>query len=228
MVKTISIGAPPIDVGIRRSDRARRFSLRISSANGTVNLTLPKRAHMTDALDFLRRQEGWLRENLATQPARIVPKFGSRFMFQGRDMELRHASGRSVYLSDEAIHVPGDRGRLGARLRGFCKVAARTQLVENAKIFCEKLERPLGKITLRDTRSRWGSCSSDGNLMFSWRLIMAPPEVLSYVAAHEVAHLVEMNHSPDFWRLVAQTLPDYKAQRRWLKENGARLHAVEF
>ncbi|NOX41601.1 MAG: M48 family metallopeptidase [Alphaproteobacteria bacterium] len=228
MADTISIGTPPIAVSIRRSERARRFSLRISNADSTVNLTLPKRAAMNDALDFLHRQEGWLRKNLAARPTLILPKFGGQFLFRGADLQIRHTQGRSVKIAAGAIHVPGDPDRLGARLRGFCKVAARAQLVDNAEFYAYTLGKSLGKITLRDTRSRWGSCSSEGNLMFSWRLIMAPPEVLSYVAAHEVAHMIEMNHSADFWRLVDSLLPEYKSQRRWLKEHGASLYAFRF
>ncbi len=228
MVHTISIGTPAIAVGIRRSARARRFSLRISNVDGAVKLTLPKRAAMRDALNFLNRQEGWLRKNLAARPTAILPEFGGQFRFRGADLEIRHTQGRSIHITDGSIHVPGKPDRLGAKLRGFCRVKARTQLVENAQFYAERLGKPLGKITLRDTRSRWGSCSSEGNLMFSWRLIMAPPEVLDYVVAHEVAHMVEMNHSADFWRLVESILPEYKPQRRWLKENGASLHAFQF
>ena len=101
-------------------------------------------------------------------------------------------------------------------------------LAEAADRHSAALGRPHAGIVLRDTRSRWGSCTSEGNLMFSWRLIMAPPRILQYVAAHEVAHLAEMNHSPDFWAVVERLFPDYGVCRRWLRENGDHLHRVRF
>jgi predicted metal-dependent hydrolase len=113
-------------------------------------------------------------------------------------------------------------------LRAFLKIEARNALVPAAEAFAAQLSKPIGRISLRDTRSRWGSCSGAGNLMFSWRLVMAPPAVLHYVAAHEVAHLQEMNHSQVFWDVVARLMPDYRIHRAWLKKHGAKLHRVDF
>jgi len=115
-----------------------------------------------------------------------------------------------------------------ARLKAFLKLQARGRLQVACEFYAERLGRGFGKITLRDTRSRWGSCSANGDLMFSWRLIMAPPEVLDYVAAHEVAHLVEMNHSAAYWDVVRGIYPDYEAPRCWLKANGGLLHRYRF
>ncbi|MDG1999702.1 MAG: M48 family metallopeptidase, partial [Amylibacter sp.] len=94
--------------------------------------------------------------------------------------------------------------------------------------YAKMVGRSFSRITIRDTRSRWGSCTSDGNLMYSWRLIMAPPSVQAYVAAHEVCHLVEMNHSDAFWRQVAAIYPNYKKQREWLRHQGSHLHRYQF
>ncbi|MFM2356655.1 MAG: hypothetical protein RLZZ528_2391, partial [Pseudomonadota bacterium] len=110
----------------------------------------------------------------------------------------------------------------------FLRVAARTRLNAACDRFAAALGRPYSRIALRDTRSRWGSCTQDGGLMFSWRLVMAPPEVLDYVAAHEVAHLAEMNHSDAFWSVVARLYPDHARQRRWLKAEGSLLHGYRF
>jgi predicted metal-dependent hydrolase len=110
----------------------------------------------------------------------------------------------------------------------FLKALARERLAEASDRHAAALGRGFGRLTLRDTRSRWGSCSPDGRLMYSWRLIMAPPPVLDYVAAHEVAHLVELNHSPAYWKVVTGICPDWKVHRNWLKTQGSGLHRLRF
>ncbi len=114
------------------------------------------------------------------------------------------------------------------QLKAFLKTRARDALAAPVAHYAGILGQEVHRITLRDTRSRWGSCTAQGHLMFSWRLVMAPPEVLDYVAAHEVAHLVEMNHSARFWAVVARLRPDYQTQRDWLRREGAGLHRVMF
>ena len=124
--------------------------------------------------------------------------------------------------------MPPDSDRQPLRIATFLKQAARVHLSGACDTHARALGLSYGRISLRDTRSRWGSCSTQGNLMFSWRLIMAPPQVLDYVAAHEVAHLVEMNHSAAYWAVVARVFPDHKAPRRWLRDQGATLHRYRF
>jgi hypothetical protein len=124
------------------------------------------------------------------------------------------------------IAVPD--GQIGPRLQSWLRTLARDRLVEASDHYAEQLGKEYMRITLRDTRSRWGSCSSAKALMFSWRLILAPPEVLRYVAAHEVAHLAEMNHSPAFWTNVERIYGAYAAPRRWLRQNGSELHRYRF
>jgi predicted metal-dependent hydrolase len=101
-------------------------------------------------------------------------------------------------------------------------------LVQASDHYAAKIGRRVTRVTLRDTRSRWGSCTAEGALMYSWRLIMAPPEVLRYVAAHEVAHLVEMNHSNRFWAVVEGLYPGWQTQRAWLRSHGGALHGLRF
>ncbi len=228
MENPVSIGAPPIEVNIRRSARARRYSLRVSNTDGKVNLTLPSRAPLSEALAFAERQEAWLRKTLSSQPQLITPEYGGRFLFEGQDYTLKHGPGRRVVLGADKITVPGTAETLAAKLRGFCKVRARERLFERTNHHANQLGRPFGRMTIRDTSSRWGSCSQEGNLMYSWRLIMAPPAVLNYVVAHEVAHLAELNHSAAFWRLVARLDPDFETNRRWLKTKGPLLHSYRF
>ncbi len=228
MAEQIEIGDPPIPVIIKRSARARRYSLRISNKDGAISLTVPKYAAMAEAMNFAREQEGWMRKHLARQLKPLPLIFGGSVLFDGEYRRIEQGTGRAVRFEDGIIHVPGNADKLTAKLRAYFKTMARERLVAASVHYADMLERPIGRVTLRDTRSRWGSCTSDGNLMYSWRLIMAPREVQAYVAAHEVCHLIEMNHSDAYWTLVAGIYPDYKAKRSWLKNNGSVLHRYQF
>jgi predicted metal-dependent hydrolase len=226
MRKTIHIGTPPITVQLQRSNRARKYALKVSSTDGLVRLVVPAQGAEGAAVKFAQRQEGWLRAALARLPDRIVPEIGGALLFEGRELVLRTGAGRRVRQIGDTLEVPGHPDQLAAKLRAFLKVAARERLVAASTAYAGQLGCKINRITLRDTTSRWGSCSAAGNLMFSWRLVMAPRPVLDYVAAHEVAHLVEMNHSPAFWAVVAGLMPDFHPHRAWLKRNGAVLHRV--
>lgn len=221
-------GDPPVEVLLRRSGRARRYSLRVSQLDGRVTLTLPQRAPLSDGLAFLNDRAGWIRGHLSARAAPVRPEIGSEVPFEGTLVPLVGASLRSPRLEEGRLLVPHDPLRLAKRVEVFLKHAARDRLVAASDRYAAALGRSYGKITLRDTRSRWGSCTAQGNLMYSWRLIMAPPAVLDYVAAHEVAHLVQMNHAPAFWAEVARLCPDYAEHRCWLRVNGASLHRLRF
>ncbi|MFQ5439756.1 MAG: M48 family metallopeptidase, partial [Paracoccaceae bacterium] len=177
---------------------------------------------------FVRDHENWIRGKLADLPRTITPTYGDSFPLGGRDRLLERVNGHVVRIMPDALGVPGPEGCIGAKLRACCIMVARERLTERARIHADKLKQRIARITLRDTRSRWGSCSTEGNLMFSWRLAMAPPEVLDYVVAHEVAHLLEMNHSAHFWAQVALLVPGYRAPRRWLRDNGPVLLSYRF
>lgn len=222
-------GDPPIELTLRPSARARRLSLRVSSLDGRVTLTVPRGIGQRAALAFARDKAEWIRGHLEARAADVRPMPGEMLPLHGTPHRIVAGSGRTVRLGAGVIHVPVTGAEATpARLAAFLKLRARDALVEASARHADALGRPHGRITLRDTRSRWGSCSAQGNLMFSWRLVMTPPEVLDYVAAHEVAHLAEMNHSPAFWRVVERLTPDHQAPRRWLRRNGAELHRYRF
>lgn len=222
-------GAPKITVALHVSSRARRLSLRVSQLDGRVTLTMPKYARLHEAESFVRDRESWIRKNLAANIAPIPLRPGGHVLFAGVEHDLIQAGGRAARLENGAILLPNSAPeKTGPRLAALFKHLARQRLVAASDHYAQALGRPYDRITLRDTRSRWGSCSHQARLMYSWRLIMAPPVVLDYVAAHEVAHLAEMNHSAAFWENVARLMPDYQAPRRWLRENGAVLHAYRF
>ncbi len=179
-------------------------------------------------MSFLRAQEGWLRAALARMPGQARIGIGSVVPVEGRPLTLVSGIGRSPRMVDDSLILPGDPERAAVRAASFLKVMARDRLVAACDLHAGRLGRPFSRVSLRDTRSRWGSCTSDGSLMFSWRLIMAPPVVLDYVAAHEVAHLAQMNHSPAFWAVVARLCPDYGTHRAWLRGQGQTLHGYRF
>lgn len=221
-------GTPVVTILVRRTRQARRLSLRVSQLDGRVTMSLPMRTPLREAQVFAVEKEHWIRRTLAARPDVIRPMIGGTVLFMGRDVDVVIGAGRVARYVDGKITVPDNPARVVARIAALMKITARERLREASDRYAAALGVSYGRMSLRDTRSRWGSCSSDANLMYSWRLIMAPPAVLDYVAAHEVAHLREMNHSPDYWRVVAQIYPDYKTQRAWLRSNGQDLHSVQF
>ncbi len=223
-------GPPPVEVHLKRSARARRFSLRVSRLDGKVTLSMPLRAREGEALAFLRGNEDWLRQTLSAMPGSALQAVrpGAAIPVEGDDLILTPATGRGVRVEGQMLLVPGSAETMGPRVAAWLKVLARDRLAAASTRYAGLVGRSYASLAIRDTRSRWGSCSPDGRLMYSWRLIMAPPAVLDYVAAHEVAHLVELNHSAAYWKVVTGICPDWKDHRAWLKSNGNTLHRVRF
>jgi predicted metal-dependent hydrolase len=219
-------GTPPVPLTLRRSARARRISLRVSQLDGRVTLTLPKSIREAEALAFARDKEDWIRKHLAARPDAEFPQIGGQIPVEGRLLRIVPAQGRRVVVQDDQIAVPHDA--VPRRLQVWLKELARDRLTAASDHYAGLLGRPYKRITLRDTRSRWGSCTSQGALMYSWRLILTPSEVLRYVAAHEVAHLAHMDHSSAFWAQVEQLYGAYDAPRQWLRDHGSGLHRYRF
>ncbi|MCU0800431.1 MAG: M48 family metallopeptidase [Rhodobacteraceae bacterium] len=221
-------GQPPIEITLRRLARSRRFSLRVSRADGRVTLTLPLRAREAEAMAFAATQEDWLRRAIAGLPQAALVGFGVLLPVEGQMLQVVPGPGRMVRVADARLEVPGEAAQVGRRVAVFLRTLARNRLAAASDRHAAALGQRFSRLTLRDPRSRWGSCTADRALMYSWRLAMAPPAVLDYVAAHEVAHLVEMNHSPAFWAVVAALRPDWKQQRDWLRAEGGGLQAYRF
>ena len=221
-------GDPPIPLILRRSGRARRISLRISQLDGRVTLTMPKKLVEREALDFARSKEAWIRKHLEARGVDVAVGIGSQIPVGGQMLPVTAGRGRTVQILPDAVIVPGATERVGKRLGAYLKEVARDRLAGACDDYAARLGLPYNRLTMRDTRSRWGSCTSDGGLMFSWRLIMTPPDVLDYVAAHEVAHLAQMNHSPAFWAEVERIYGPYKVPRKWLRTHGSDLHRYQF
>jgi len=217
---------PPLSVVVKRTSRARRVSLRVSRLDGAVTLTVPARTSDRVALGFLRDRQAWLRDALQgiDGPQPVHP--GAILPVEGRLLTVTPAAVRAARIDADRLLVPQSRPQAAAL--AFLKLHARNRLAERIAVHAAAVRRVPGKLTLRDTRSRWGSCNAAGDLMFNWRLVMAPPRILDYVAAHEVAHLVHMNHAPEFWAVVARIFPAHDEARRWLKSEGTALHRYRF
>lgn len=221
-------GPPPVEITLRRSARSSRFSLRVSQLDGRVTLSMPLRAREGEAMDFARGHEVWIRTALARRPVQSALTMGSTVLVEGRHLTLTPGTSRSPTIVGDSLHLPGHPDQAAARTAAYLKTLARDRLAAASDHYAQQIGRKVTRLTLRDTRSRWGSCAHDGALMYSWRLIMAPPSVLTYVAAHEVAHMVEMNHSDAFWAVVSRLYPHWQTQRKWLHTNGRDLHAYQF
>lgn len=217
-----------IPIAVKRHRKARRIILRIDPETDGVSVTLPTRAAASEAADFVRDRGSWILERLAKLPGRTILQDGAEITILGRDYTIRHdADGRGApHINGEDIIVTGRPEHLSRRITDWLKERARQEISPRAHALAERLERRVGKISIRDTRSRWGSCATSGNLSFSWRLVMAPEWVLDYVVAHEVSHLVHHNHSSDFWNVVSSLDVEVEPSRRWLNANGGRLHRV--
>ena len=225
----VELGGKRVPVRLYRNTRARRFILRIDDQNGDgdgVSVTLPRRTPLREGLDLIHEKAAWVLERLGGLPPRVAFADGARVPLGGVDHTIRHVlDGRGVVRRQgNEILVAGGPEHLARRLRDWLRKEVRSQIGRLVGDKAAALGRTAGRITIRDTRSRWGSCSADGNLSFCWRLVMAPETVLDYVVAHEVAHLAEPHHGPKFWRLVKTLTPDMEASREWLRRNGEALH----
>ncbi len=223
---TLSLHGRPIPLVVRKNQRAKRIIVRLTGDGDGVSVTLPSRAAFDEGVRAAGRNAEWIIQRLDAVPPRIPFADGATIPVLGRDHAIRYrAKGRSgVRLDDGDIVVSGPEALLPGRVDRWLKKRARKEVLNRVAAKTARLGRPAGRITLRDTRSRWGSCSSRGNLSFCWRLVMAPEAVLDYVVAHEVGHLAVPNHGPEFWRTVATLTGEVESSRRWLKRYGRSLH----
>ncbi len=208
--------------------RSRSYRLSIL-ASGEPVLTVPPKGRIKDATAFLDKQKHWLNVRLARRPKAIKFCEGAQIPLRGIEHQLvgtEKLRGQVVVSEDNAVLqllVPGGEAHMARRLKDWLKRQALIDLKRASTVHANRLGVKANTISIRSQSTRWGSCSSAGKLSYNWRLILAPPHVLDYVAAHEVAHLCEMNHSPAFWAKVEQTLPDMERGRTWLKNHGTHL-----
>lgn len=200
--------------------------LRIDAAERTIELVLPLGVPVRRGLDFLATKRDWLTARLGALPEVIPFSEGAIVPLFGVPHQIRHEANPAapaVVVAEGEIRVRADPTQVPRRVHDYLVATARRELTDRARRLAPQIGRKVAHVNVRDTKSRWGSCSGQGNLSFSWRLILAPEPVLDYVVVHEVAHLVEMNHGPSFWCLVESLSPNSAAPRAWLKRNRSRL-----
>jgi predicted metal-dependent hydrolase len=238
-----------IPMVLRRSARARRFSLQVSEARRGAVLTMPLYSSFADADEFLSRHLDWLKERVAGLSEPVPFTHGAIIPLRGYAHVLRFAGTmrrRGVVWIEDAddakaapawpegarvgirrlprLHVAGEEEHAPRRLLDWLKRQAHLDLNTRVDLHARRLNLTPKRLFVRDQTTRWGSCSTSGALSFSWRLVLAPPFVLDYLAAHEVAHLGHMNHGPRFWSLVERTMPRHEEARNWLRKHGASMH----
>jgi predicted metal-dependent hydrolase len=217
-------------VALKRLASSRRYTLRVRAASRDVLLTMPARGTLKAAKDFAERHAAWIGVRLARLPKPVAFAPGEIAPLRGVDHRIVHRPGARGVVWVEAgaegplIVVAGSAAHVGRRVADYLKREARRDLESAVARHAAALGLKPRRLALRDTTSRWGSCSSTGALNFSWRLILAPPFVLDYLAAHEVAHIQHMNHSPMFWALTRRLFPDTDRAEAWLKAHGNSLH----
>jgi predicted metal-dependent hydrolase len=232
--RTVNVAGRALPLTIRSDRRATRLTLRIEPGGRALRMTVPPGVPFGDVEDFLARHHGWLASRLANIPADASLAEGRTIMLRGVEHrivatgKLRGLTERTMIDGAPVLLVSGEPQHVGRRLSDFLKKEARNDLEELARFHARVSGRRIASISLKDTKSRWGSCTHDGNLSFSWRIVMAPPHVIDYLAAHEVAHLTEMNHGPRFWALCEKLCPGTREAKAWLKRHGSALHAVDF
>jgi len=218
-------------VRMRRHRQARRYTLRIAAATREVILTMPPRGTLKEAREFAQKHGGWIAARLGRLPEAVRFAHGIVVPLCGVPHRIAHRRGvrGTVWTETESdgerlLCVAGDAPHIDRRIGDFLRREARRELETATLRFAAELGVSIRRVAVRDQASRWGSCSTAGVLSYSWRLILAPSLVLNYLAAHEVAHLVEMNHSAKFWRLVHRLCPDHERAKVWLDVHGSDLH----
>lgn len=226
----LRIDGTAVSVTLRHNPRARRLLIRVHPSTGEVTVVAPSRRALDHALDFARSESAWIQKRLAKVPRLIELGLGVSVLFRGVEHQVTAGGSGPAPVWTETlggenfIRIGGRAEHAPRRLVDFFKREARRVLSARTHELAQRIDMQASRISVRDTQSRWGSCSTERSVSYSWRLILAPPFVLDYVVAHEVAHMRHMNHGPRFWKLVKELMPEMESAQRWLKRNGPLLY----
>lgn len=226
---TVEVGGRRVPVELKPNPRARRTTLRADAARGVIRISLHPRTPAARAMAMLDTHRDWIAARVAAWPTPVRFAPGAVLPVEGREVRIDWSPERprTAVLDGDRLRVGGPVEGLGGRIERFLRGRALTLLTAETRAASAKLGKPVAAVTVRDTASRWGSCSATGRIAYSWRLILAPPAVRRYVVAHEAAHLVHMNHGEAFWSLARSLYgDDVEEPRRWLKRHGASLHWI--
>jgi len=232
--RTHIVAGRELPLKVVENERARRLTLRIAPGGEGLRVTIPPGVSSREVDRFLERHRGWLEEKLGKIPEEPLVRPGIKIPLRGVPHLIVHEPGTRGTVTaatidgQPALVISGDTRHLPRRLADFLKREAKREIEPLVARHTAHVGRRAKSIRYKDTSSRWGSCTSDGVLSFSWRIMMAPPPVINYLVAHEVAHLKEMNHGPRFWNLCETLCPDTERCKAWLKRNGTALQAIRF
>ena len=231
---SLSVDGSTHSIHIRRDAKARRLTLRVRPAKRDILLSVPERSSHAHAEKFIQQNAAWIHEKLSALPEQVQISHGAVIPIRGYDHEVVNVSrgkgvawiapSESTSRTEHCLYVAGDPPYVARRAKGFLKSLAHRDLERAVAHYSNALAVKQPRITMRDTTSRWGSCSALGELSFSWRLIFTPAMVLDYLAAHEVTHLRVHNHSAQFWTLLESACGHVVDAERWLKDHGSSLH----
>jgi predicted metal-dependent hydrolase len=225
----LTVGGLQIPVAVIRNHRVRRYLLRLRP-DGSARLTIPRRGSVIEGHRFAERNKKWLGrqlEKLLANP--IKPKqwgIGTEILFRGQLVKLEaemNGETSAVRVGDEKVPVPNVTGDLRSRVMKHLWKLAAAELAPKVYEFAAAHQLKVQRVTIRNQRSRWGSCSRRATISLNWKLIQAPPFVRDYIILHELMHLRQMNHSARFWREVEGVCPEYKTAEKWLKEHSSLL-----
>ena len=217
-----------IKVQVKYNSRAKSTILRIDPRTDALIITVPKVLSPSKIRCLVEKNSNWILEKISLLPSKTPFIDGQIFNLMGKHVIISHDPGNlgGVKLINETLLVSGKVEHISRRIKDWLKKYAHNILAAKVKCMAANLDTSFGRISIRDNRSSWGSCSSQGNIAFSWRLIMAPEPVINYIVAHEVAHLVYLNHSKDFWNTVGTLDANYQESKNWLRINGDLLQRV--
>jgi len=215
-----------LPVVFRKHPTSQHMVIRYQPLQHLIAVTLPRYVTIRQGLHFIEEKRNWIAQQILERAERVPFADGTILPVLGMNYSLRHVGGRGiVHIDGDSLIVPGDISFMERRVREWLKKHVRDEITRLAAAKAHSIGKMPGRVSVRDTRSRWGSCSPDGSLSFSWRLVFAPFDVFEYVVCHEVAHLKHHNHSKAFWDTVELLHPEHEKAQKWLRTHGPTLHS---
>jgi len=216
-------------IKVIKTPRAKRLTLRIDAKEHLPILSIPPRCTQKQAIAFVREHQEWIINGLNNLPQTKRFEFGQSITLFGKPVIIQDAPERrrGAKLEKGILYVSGEIEFTHRRVKDFIKKEAQNQFLKMSRKLATKIDCKVREVSIKDTKSRWGSCSSLSNINYNWRLALAPKEVIDYIVAHEVSHLLHQDHSAEFWECVAALCPHYEVGQNWLKIHGKELYIFE-